>query len=676
MGSTPLVLRPGINRQMTKLLNEAGWSFCNLIRWKDGLLQKHGGWLKFSGTPFTGICRGLLAWQDLSDQQYLWVGTNKRVTVYAGGGVNDITPLRTQVNITPNFTTVIGDNTVTVVDVAHGASSEDGIFIVTPISVGGIIIHGYYEITVIDVDTYTIEVADAPTAAVSNGGATAIFTTTNLSPTVGVEFEDHGYIAGEIYTVTVSTVSGGVTLFGDYIIDAVADADNFTFTASADASSNDTDAENGGDVRISYLIPSGLVDAEPIQGWGVGGWGEGLWGYSADSPANAPPRAWYPVSWGEDAIASYTNGPVYLWDVSAGLIDNQMTEIANAPSLSTSMFLAMPQKQLVCLGAEDGGTQDPLLVKWCDVEDYTVWRNIADPYVPTSQAGYYRIPRGARIVGGIQGPQQGLIWTDLALWVMQYIGPQFIYSFNEIATGCGLIGPRAAGVQAGIVMWMSRKGFFRYDGGSVNPMPCAIWDEIFSDINSEQEQKIVACPNSSFNEMAWEFPSADSTENDKYVKVNTLTGEWDYGYKPHGRTAWIDQNIWGEPIGTGDDGYVYQHELGNNADTEAMEPWAETGWFLMSEGDIFMFIERMIPDLKLSTDATVKMTVKFADYPNEDDPDNLITTKGPYTITAATKYVIVRGRGRMASIRVESEDLDSFWRLGKPLYFLKPAGKR
>lgn len=676
MPSTPIIIRPGINRQMTKLLNEAGWSFCNLIRFKDSMLQKYGGWGKFSGSAVTGICRGLLAWQDLSAQQYLAAGTNKRVQLFAEGDVYDITPLRAQVNITVDFSTTSGDNTVTVVDVAHGGSDGDGIFIVTPISVGGIIIHGYYEITVVDADTYTIEAADAPTASVANGGATAIFTTTAGSATVGVQFADHGYVAGEVYTINVSTTSGGLTLFGEYVIATVVDDDNFTITASANAAGNDTDSENGGDVRISYLIASGLEDAEPIQGWGIGGWGEGLWGYGADSPANAPPRAWYMASWGEDAVASYTNGPIYEWDASAGLLDNQMTEIANAPSQNTAIFLAMPQKQIVALGAEDAGSQDPLLVKWCDVGNYSVWRNIADPFVATSQAGFYRIPKGARLVGGIQGPQQGLIWTDVGLWVMQYIGPPFLYSFNEVGSGCGLIGPRAVGVVGGSVLWMGRKGFFRYDGGQPNPVPCAVWDEVFDDLNTEQIEKIIACPNSSFNEMAWHFPSADSTENDKYVKLNVLTGEWDYGDIPNGRTAWIDQNVWGEPIGSGSDGYIYQHETGNNADTEAMDSWAETGWFMISEGNLFIFIERMIPDLKLSTGATVKMTIKFADYPNEDDPDNLITTKGPYNITAATKFVIVRGRGRMASIRVESDDEDSFWRLGKPLYFTAPAGKR
>lgn len=674
MESLGLTLQPGVSTQTTKLLGSSGYNSSNNIRFHQGLLQKMGGWIKYTDTALNGVCRSLCAWETLDRTQYLCAGTNKRLQLFGGPEDADITPIRATSTIPPVMTTSIGSDVVIIEDVAHGANDDDGIFIAVPVSIGGIIIYGYYSVTNIDADHYSIITGTVANSAIVGGGDVPFYSTSNGIPDINVTFEDHGKIEGDIFTVHISTTVGGVTLDGDYIVDSVVDTDNFVIVASTNASSTASAYENSGDTVINYLLESGNADAVPAQGYGVGGYGEGLYGYGGSSGANDPPRQWSLSNWGEDLISSYTDGPIYIWDASAGIYNNPSTIIPNAPSNNRITFIAMPQRQLWALATSDDGQQDMLLIKWSHVDNYTKWRNKADSYDPNSQAGFYRLPRGSKIVGGGQASQQILIWTDLALWIAQYIGPKFIYSFNEIATGCGLIASRAWANLGGITYWMTEQGFDGYSGGGVQPIPCDVWDKIFPILDKAQAEKITCCANSTFGEVTWEFPSINGDgECDMYVKYTPSSRAWDYGFKPEGRTAWIDKNIFGSPIGAGANGYIYQHEIGNDADDQAMDSFAESGWFTLSEGTDFIFIERLLPDVIL--EGEMNITLKFADYPNENDPTNVITEKS-FTVTNSTKYVIVRARGRFASIRFGSNSLDSFWRIGKPLFFFQKAGRR
>lgn len=674
MESLGLTLQPNVNTQTTKLLGAAGFNSSNNIRFHQGLLQKMGGWIKYTTTALNGVCRALCAWETQDRIQYLCAATNQRLQLFGGPEDADITPIRATSDIAPKLTTVIGSDVVIVEDTAHGGADDDGAFFAVPVSVGGVIIYGYYTMTAIDANNYSIQASKNATSAVVDGGAVPLYGTTNGSPDVEVTLNDHGYMADDIFTVHISTVVGGITLLGDYLIDSIVSANKFIIPASVNASSTTTGYENGGDVIINYLLESGNVDAIPAQGYGMGGYGEGLYGFGGDSSANDPPRQWSLSPWGEDLLSSYTDGPIYIWDSSLGIYNNPSTIVPNAPTNNRITFIAMPQRQLLALGTSDDGQQDLLLVKWSHVDNYTKWRNYADAYDPNSQAGFYRLPRGSKIVGGGQASQQILIWTDLALWISQYIGPKFIYSFNEIATGCGLIASRAWGILGGITYWMSEQGFKGYAGGGVQELQCDVWDKIFPILDKGQVEKITCCPNSTFNEITWEFPSTSGDgECDMYVKYTPASRSWDYGFKPEGRTAWIDKNIFGPPIGAGANSYIYQHEIGTDADTEAMDSFAESGWFTISEGTDFVFIERMLPDVTI--EGEMNITIKFAEYPNEKDPTNTIIEKS-FTVTNSTKYVIVRARGRFACIRFGSSTLDSFWRVGKPLFFFQKAGLR
>jgi hypothetical protein len=676
MATEKVTIRPGVNRQATQLLNEMGWSFSGFIRFKDGFVEKIRGWVRFLSQALIGKCRFILAWQSLSGIPYLAFGTHKRLQVFSGGDIYDITPLRTSVDLTPAFTTAIGDTTVIVEDAAHGATDGDAINLVTPIAVGGLLLSGYYEVTVIDTNNYSIEATEAATANVTDGGTTAEYTTTNGSPDVDVVLENHGLEVDQFYTVYVSTAVGGLTLKGDYIVSAVADADNFTFTAEVNASSDDSEFENTGDAKIDYLISPGLEDAAPAQGYGIGGYGEGLYGYGDDSDGNAPPRHWSGLAWGEDGIFSPTNGAIYLWDSSAGVINNPATEITQAPSMNTQILIAMPQQQVIALGAEDNNVQDPLLVKWCNVRDYTKWRNLADAFDPNSQAGFFRIPKGGKIVGGRVTPHQIMIWTDVGVWLMQYLRPPLLYGFDEIATGCGLIGPRAMGVIGSTVFWASDRGIFMYDGSSVRQIPCDVWDEFFNNLTQEQAYKVECKENAQEGEIAWSAPGI-SGENDMEIKLRVNEGLWDYTHDTEdnlvGRTAWLDWSLWGAPIAVRADGVVCQHEIGFDDLENPLEAFITSGWFKISNGEYMIQIHRLIPDFVLSAGDALEITVLMKDYPNDDTP---VREYGPFTITAATKYVIVRGRGRLASLKISSSDEGVSWRLGQILYTGAPAGRR
>lgn len=666
----PLTIRPGVNIEATQLLNEAGWSTSQFIRFFQGILQKLGGWTRLLNDPVIGTARALVFFEDIEQNQYIGVGTEKVLEVYVNGAIYDVTPVIATSDISDPFTTTMDSIVVTVHDTVNGSMAIEGsvIQVVNPAAIGGIVLRGTYIIqTVVDSTHFTINSAVQATSSVSGGGTAVLFTTTMGNSSVQVTLANNGLMVGFIYTVYISTTVGGLTLFGDYAVDTIIDSDNFTITASGTASSSTTGSEDGGDIQIQYELVAGNASAMNVSGlYGTGPYGAGLYG-SGTIGAPIQPRLWSLGAWGTDMVATYTGGGIYAWISENGIVANAATLISQAPSnINAGLFIAMPQQQIVALGASFGASldTDQLLIRWCDVADYTDWTASA-----TNQAGSFPIPRGARIVGGIQGPQQALIWTDIGVWAMQYIGFPLVYGFNELAEGCGLIGQNARGVLGGKVYWMSQNNFFIYDGNSVQPLPCTVWDKVFQNLNIAQVQKIIAAPNSFFNEISFYWPSNDGDgEIDSYVKYNAALGVWDYGSLV--RTAWMDQSSLPYPVGVDSAGLLQRHEFGNDADGVAMDCFAQTGWFKISEGTLYTFLERIIPDF-VYENATLLLTLYFQDYPNSP-----IQTIGPLSATEMTRYLIVRGRGRLVSIKVESNDVGSFWRLGEILYSGAPAGRR
>ena len=680
-------LLPGVDQNKTPALNEAAISESQLIRFVPdrtlgGLVQKLGGWTKFFPDTIGSIVRCLWAWEDTNANSYLAIGAEG---IAAGGGqalevINsgveiDITPQTVESDAAVDFSTTSGSSTVTVIDANFTVDAYDVVNIQTQVSVGGLILFGQYAVTPVSSTSYTIEARDAlgspsfATSTVSNGGAVPEYDTTSGSDFVDVTLADHGYVAGSTFTALVATSVGGVTIYGNYTVISVTSSSVFTISASTQATSTANAFENNGDVHFLYLngvgpVPSG--SGFGVGGFGVGGFGSGI----APSPdLGTPINAvdWTIDNWGEILISCPLNGPIYQWNPSSG--DLIAIAIANAPPVNAGMFVAMPQRQIIAWGSTFTGIGDPLLIRWCDVNDYDSWIALI-----TNQAGSYRIPKGSRIVQCIQGPQQGLIWTDLGVWAMQYSGPPYVYQFNELGTGCGLIGRKAAGSMNGIVYWMGQSQFFRLAGNGVEPIRCPVWDVIFQDLDTSNLDKIRIAPNSRFGEITWYYPtSSNGGEVSHYVKYNTILDQWDFGELA--RTAWINESVLGPPIGASPNQYIYQHETSTDADGSPMVSSFQTGYFAMTEADVKMFIDQIWPDMKWgyyggTQDANVNITFYVTDYAGQTP-----TQYGPYTMTQNTTFITPRFRGRLVSIKIESSDIGTFWRLGNIRYRLQQDGR-
>lgn len=649
-----LQLTPGINTQVSRYASQQTWVECDKIRWLQGQLQKLGGWLRLTSEQLVGVARGIHSWEDLANNPYLIIGTNERVEIFDGGQLLDITPLKgPAVDIAPNFSTTASDSIVTVVDTGSLTTAGDWIYLPVYVSIGGIILYGYYQVVeAIDDDTYTIDAGVSATATVPNGGAVPVYTTTMGSADINVELSDYTFSATDFFFANVSTTVGSLVILGAYNIAAV-DADNFTITADSAAASNDTGAENGGDVRIEYLLPSGPADPVSESGWGGGDWGGGSWGLDDGSNiAITPIRQWFFDTWGEDAIGNPTNGGLYIW-IPPYAVNPRMEIISGAPSAMTDSFVSMPQQIVVALGAEVLGTQDPNLIRWSDVGDYNTWTATA-----LNQAGSFRIPTGSHIVGGLQGPLQGLIWTDIDLWVMQYVQPPFIFGFTRIGQSCGLMSARSACVLGGVVYWLSYRQFYFYSGGSVQYLPCTVFDFIFNNLDYNRVDKVFAAPNSLYNEISWFFPTkTGGGEVDAYVKFNTGENLWDFGFMV--RTCWEDQSVLGEPIGVDGDRRLQQHETSPDADGEPLISYAQSSYADLQNGEGFFFVDLIEPTLN---DQTTGTTVNLVLISNKT-AGNTPIEKGPYPITSSTTLITTRLRGRFLAARVGSQDLGSFWRL-------------
>ncbi len=703
-----LKLVPGTDTQETPALNESsGISQSQLIRFfpdRNGLalVQKTGGWTRFYGVPFPAIVRTLWAWEDLNLNSHLAVGTetveatgSAELAVITNGALDNITPTAALGNVTPDISTISGDSIVTITDATTtGITTYDSVYIATQISIGGIVLFGLYACDpdgFLSPTSYTIQSEDIlgnplPATSSSTTAVLPMFTTVSGSVTVTVTLPNYTYAVGNTFPVLVQTVVGGITFYGNYVVQALVDSSNFTIVAGNPATVSATGTLNGGLARYIYSFGQGVISGG--TGYGIGAYGSGGYGTgTAITPSTGTAidaNDWTLDNWGEILIACPdrtfdTNAtpfqPIYKWDDGAATA----TVISAAPPLNDGIFVAMPQRQIVAWGSTQTGIQDPLLINWCDVNNFNQWIALA-----TNQAGSYRIPKGSRIVGAVQGPQQAIIWTDIDVWSMQYIGPPYVYSFNEIGTGCGLIGRKAAASVNGVYYWMGPSQFYTLGGSGVVPLPCPVWDAIFQNLDVSIDpttgvsntQKIRVAVNSRFGEIQWFYPSISggTGEIDSYVKYNIYIGAWDYGTL--GRTAWVDQSVLGPPIGADPSSLLlYQHETSNDADGQPMASFFQTGYFALAEGDFQTFVDLVWPDMKWgqlsqAQTATVQISFYVVGYPG-DTP----TVFGPYSVTKATEYFNTRLRGRLVSIRISSQDLGSFWRTGAIRYRFAQDGK-
>ena len=707
MPHATLQLLPSVDVNRTPALNQAAISSSSLIRYmpdpnpnNPGLIQKRGGWTRYYPNAMPAVPRALWAWEDTNAVKRLAVGTDiasgslgtSFLGYIQGGVLTDITPRVLQTNPTPNVSVSTTSSLALITDAGVTVTNFDAVFVPAHISVGSILVFGLYQTIVQSASTYDVPLEDQlgnplfpPVNA--SGGTVADFTTTNGSSVVTVHLNNHGFVVGQTYPVLITTQVGGITLSGNTLVQSVLNPNQFTIQAQNSATSGQTVSINGGSARFNYYLSFG--GNPPPLGFGQGPFGGGGFGTgttpTASTGAKIATRDWNLDNFGENLIAlptmttfgspdgaTYQGGPLFYWSPELNL--QNATPIAQGPNSSGGMFVAMPQRQIVAYATTVTGVPDPLLVRWCDIDDFTVWIGQV-----TNQAGQYRIPRGSRIVGGLQVNLQGLLWTDLGLWTMQYIGvgnaAESVYSFNEIGTGCGLISQKAVATISGTSYWMGQSQFFSYSAdGGVAPLICPVWDDIFPVIDTTQLEHIRAAANSNFNEVSWFVPTVGG--NIIEAKLNVLLGQvaWDVSTLP--RSAWINQSVIGPPVGADPTtNFILQHETSNDADGQAMDSFFQTGYFVMSEADVLLFVDQVWPDFKwgygTSTNAEVLLTFFVAEYPTDPNPQQY----GPFTLSQAVQYVTPRFRGRLVSLRFESVDVGTWWRLGAVRYRYAPDGK-
>jgi hypothetical protein len=526
------------------------------------------------------------------------------------------------------------------------------------------------------------------------------FAATNGSSTITVTDTAHGAVEGDFVTFSgAASLGGNVTaavLNQEYQINTVPSTSTFTITAKdtsgTEVTANASDSGNGGGSVVgTYQINVGLDVFVDGTGWGVGAWSSGAWGSTTTLSDSNQLRLWSMDNFGEDLIANVRGGSIYYWDKTNGLTTRavSLTSLAGAnlaPTKGLQVIVSDVDRHVLILGSDPlnaagdarTGSIDPLLVAFSDQENATEWEPRSD-----TTAGSLRCSAGSEIIGGLRARQETLIWTDVALYSLQFIGPPLTFGLNLINEGVSMIGPNAAVNSPRGVFWMDKKGFYNYNG-SVTPLPCSVQSYVFDDINEKQAFQYFAFVNKQFDEVGWFYCSEDATVIDRYVVYNYVEQTWNIGQLS--RTAWLDEGIVAFPRAAGKSDsthFLFQHETGHDDDGSPMtNVFIESADFDIGDGEEFQFIRRMIPDVKFTgdggSDQAINVVMKTRNFPGQS-----LTSDQTSSFTATTTKIDMRARGRQASVRFESDDdagtdvtLGVGFRLGGTRLDLQPNGRR
>ena len=626
MPLTKLQFRPGINRETTSYTNEGGWFDGDKIRFRFGVPEKIGGWERATESTFLGTCRALKPFVALDGSRFMGLGTHLKYYIEEGGTYNDITPIRS--------TTGAGDVT---------------------------------------------------------------FSATNGSATLTVSDTAHGAVAGDYVTFSgAASLGGNITaavLNIEYRIDTIVNDNSYTVVASATANSSDTG--NGGSSTVgAYQINTGLDTSVSGTGWGVGTWGREGWGDAAAATGTTSIlRIWTHDNFGEDLIINPRGGSIFRWVENDGLSTRavQLSAVSGAnlvPTKGLQVITSETDRHLIVLGADPisgssrTGTIDPMLIAFSDQENALEFEPLS-----TNTAGSLRLSSGSTIVGGLKARQEVLIWTDTSLYSMNFIGPPLTFAVNLINEGAGLLGPKAAVNSPKGVFFMSKKGFYFYNG-SVQKLPCSVQDYVFSDLDESQAFKCFGGLNEEFSEVWFFYPSLtdDEREITRYVIYNYEENSWSIGSLE--RYSWLAAGVLNKPLAAGEDTsvkYIYEHEKGFNNDTGSMDGvFVESADIDIADGDNFVFLKRILPDilfvndLGTSQDPAINIVVKRRDFSNQT-----LSTDSTTQITASSTFGSLRSRTRQFVLRFESDDDNTEsdrknykWRLGNTRVEVQPSGRR
>jgi hypothetical protein len=634
-----LQFRPGINKETTSYSNEGGWFNCDKVRFRAGYPEKIGGWSRLGNFSYLGSARSLHPWSSLSLDNYLGVGTNSKYYIENGQAFFDITPIReTTAAGEVTFSAAAGFSTLTVTDVNHGCQPGDFVTFSGAVSLGGNI-----------------------TADVLNQEY-LVDTVTNSS----------------VFTVRARTAQSlsQITVDGQYTPTLVL----------ADGS----DTGNGGAAVVGeYQINSGLNTTVLGNGWNAGSWGRGAWSSAATLSVENLLRVWTQDNFGQDLVYNVEDGGVFYWSASAanalstrGVALSDLSGSSGAPTIARKVIVSDVDRHVIAFGSDpvdNIGTQDPLLIRFSDQENPADWTPTS-----TNTAGDLRLGSGSRIVTAVETRQQVLVFTDVSVHAMQYVGPPFTFGINMISENTTVQSSSSVLAVDDAVYWMGKNEFYVYAGG-IQKLPCSVRDYVFSDFNQNQSEKVFAASNTAYSEVWWFYPSSDSEDVDRYVVYNYVQQIWYIGTLS--RTAWTDRGVNSLPIAASNDGYLYTHEVGfDDGSTNPPAPivsFVESSQFDIGEGDQFAFVRRLIPDITFrdSTAAgpTADFTVKTRNFPGGaylQQNASAVEKTASVPVEQFTQDAHIRLRGRSVAIKVQSDLAGVGWRLGSPRLEIRADGKR
>lgn len=524
------------------------------------------------------------------------------------------------------------------------------------------------------------------------------FTATAGSSTILVTDVGHSAVTGDFVTF-----SGAVSLGGNItatILNAehqltVVNSSSYTITVPATANSADVSGSpGGGSVTATYQTNVGPSVVTPLTGWGAGAWGAGAWGQSGVGGV-VPLRLWSQYNFGEDLVFGPRGGSIYYWDASAGLntravaVDS-LVGASDVPTVQNGLLVSDTSRFVFAFGCNELGTatQDPMLIRWSDQESVVNWTPD-----PTNQAGGIRLSQGSQIVAWVQTRQEILVFTNAALYSLQYVGQPAVWKTDLMGSNISIASQNAAASANGSVFWMGSGKFYRYDG-RVQTMRCDLRQHVFGDFNDAQSAQVFAGTNEGFNEVWWFYCSSNSNNIDKYVVYNYVDDIWYYGTMQ--RTAWHDSALRAAPYAACYSGVLVAHETGvDDNETEVTRPidaYACSTEFDIDDGQSFGFVWRLLPDitfrgseppLNVKPTATVTLTPLTNSGSGYLSPSSVagssaatIQRTAVAPVEEFTGQVYIRVRGRQMTFKIESNQIGCQWQLGAPRIDIREDGRR
>jgi hypothetical protein len=697
-----LLFRPGVNRENTRYTTEGGFYDCDKVRFRQGTPEKIGGWTPLSVNTFLGVCRSLWTWITLAYVNLIGIGTHLKFYISRGGNYYDITPIRAAITLNGPFAATNGSPVVTVTDVDHGCINNDFVTFNGAVSLGGAItaavLNQEYQITFVDTDTYTINVGVNATAGDSGNGGSSVRAVYQIN-------------TGPEFAVPQTGWGAGPWGFGTWGFGQTA-SDSLRLWSQSNYGQDLIFGPRGGGiyywspdlgvVPVSVTITTAspavltanttLTSGTPIMFQTTGSLPTGLLTgiiYYVRNAVTVAGVTTFNVSSTPTAALVNTSAPgVGTQSISPrGINLTAYPDASDVPVVQNIVFVSDIFRFVFAFGANDytSTVQDPLLVRWSDQEDAYNWTPAA-----TTQAGSLKLSSGSEIIAVTQTRQEIVVFTDNAVYSMQYLGPPYVWNAQLLADNISIEGQNCVAVASGIVYWMGVDKFYKYDG-RVQTLRCDLRQYIFGDINQQQAAQIFAGTSEGFNEIWWFYCSAGSNVVNRYVIYNYLEDIWYYGTL--GRTAWLDINILDYPLAATYSNTLVYHENGLddnvNGTSTAINSYITSSEFDIEDGHNFGFIWRIVPDITFrgSTAASPQATMTLLPLKSSgsgytNPPSVGGSDSGPVVRTATvpveafTQYVYVRVRGRQIAFKIESSQLGTTWQLGAPRIDIKPDGRR